>query len=88
MHNTSPLSPSTCTADRHNQSLATTIPNAVIHPGTTVMTLVLQDEPLFADLAIRKEDVSFAQPDYIAASSSLPNRFGNTGGEQGEIERR
>lgn len=43
------------------KDLATTTVGAVVQPGTVVLTLVPQGEPLFADVAIKNEDVGFVQ---------------------------
>ncbi len=43
------------------KDLATTTHGAVVQPGTVVMTLVPKDEPLFADVNIKNEDVGFVQ---------------------------
>lgn len=41
------------------KDLATTTVGAVVQPGTVVMTLVPQGEPLFADVNIHNEDAGF-----------------------------
>lgn len=41
--------------------LSTTTVGAVVQPGTVVMTLVPQDEQLYADVSVRNEDVGFVQ---------------------------
>lgn len=44
------------------KDLATTTVGAVVQPGTVLLTLVPEGEPLFADISIRNEDVGFTQP--------------------------
>ncbi|MDY7545021.1 HlyD family type I secretion periplasmic adaptor subunit [Glaciimonas sp. CA11.2] len=41
--------------------LATTTVGAVVQPGTVIMTLVPQDEQLYADVSVKNEDVGFVQ---------------------------
>lgn len=41
--------------------LSTTTMGAVVQPGSVLMTLVPKDEPLYADVSIRNEDVGFVQ---------------------------
>lgn len=43
------------------KDLATTTVGAVVQPGSVVMTLVPQNEQLFADVSIKNEDVGFVQ---------------------------
>ena len=43
------------------KDLATTTVGAVVQPGTVLMTLVPKDEPLFADVAIKNDDVGFVE---------------------------
>lgn len=43
------------------KDLATTTVGAVVQPGTVVLTLVPQDEQLFADVNVKNEDVGFVQ---------------------------
>ncbi len=43
------------------KDLATTTVGAVVQPGTVVLTLVPQGEHLFADVAIKNEDVGFVR---------------------------
>lgn len=43
------------------KDLATTTVGAVVQPGTVVLTLVPKDEQLFADVAIKNEDVGFVR---------------------------
>lgn len=43
------------------KDLATTTEGAVVQPGTVVMTLVPRDEKLFADVAIKNEDIGFVE---------------------------
>jgi hemolysin D len=43
------------------KDLATTTIGAVVQPGTVVLTLVPQGEPLYADVNIKNEDVGFVQ---------------------------
>ncbi len=43
------------------KDLATTTVGAVVQPGTVVMTLVPKGEQLFADVAVKNEDVGFVQ---------------------------
>lgn len=43
------------------KDVATTTVGAVVQPGTVVMTLVPTDEKLYADVAIKNEDIGFIQ---------------------------
>lgn len=43
------------------KDLATTSVGAVVQPGTVVLTLVPKDEQLYADVAIKNEDVGFVR---------------------------
>ncbi len=43
------------------KDLATTTEGAVVQPGSVLMTLVPRDEKLFADVAIKNEDIGFVQ---------------------------
>lgn len=43
------------------KDLSTTTEGAVVQPGTVLMTLVPKDETLFADVAIKNEDIGFVQ---------------------------
>lgn len=43
------------------KDLATTTIGAVVQPGTVIMTLVPQDELLYADVSVKNEDVGFVQ---------------------------
>ena len=43
------------------KDLATTTEGAVVQPGSVILTLVPQNEPLFADVAIKNEDIGFIQ---------------------------
>lgn len=43
------------------KDLATTTIGAVVQPGTVIMTLVPQDEQLYADVSVKNEDVGFVQ---------------------------
>ncbi len=43
------------------KDLATTTEGAVVQPGSVILTLVPQGEPLFADVAIKNEDIGFIQ---------------------------
>lgn len=43
------------------KDIATTTVGAVVQPGSVVMTLVPKDEQLYADVAIKNEDVGFVQ---------------------------
>ncbi len=43
------------------KDLATTTVGAVVQPGTVLLTLVPQDEPLYADISVRNEDIGFTQ---------------------------
>jgi hemolysin D len=43
------------------KDLATTTVGAVVQPGTVLLTLVPEGEPLFADVSIKNEDVGFVQ---------------------------
>ena len=43
------------------KDLATTTEGAVVQPGSVVLTLVPLGEPLFADVAIKNEDIGFIQ---------------------------
>ncbi len=44
------------------KDLATHTQGTVVQPGTILMNLVPQDEPLLAEVAIKNEDVGFTQP--------------------------
>jgi hemolysin D len=48
------------------KDLATTTEGAVVQPGSVILTLVPQGEPLFADVAIKNEDIGFIQVGQIA----------------------
>lgn len=43
------------------KDLVTTTEGAVVQPGSVILTLVPQGEPLFADVAIKNEDIGFIQ---------------------------
>ncbi len=43
------------------KDLATTTVGAVVQPGTVLLTLVLENEPLYADISVRNEDIGFIQ---------------------------
>lgn len=43
------------------KDLATTTIGAVVQPGTVVLTIVPKNEPLFADVAVKNEDIGFVQ---------------------------
>lgn len=43
------------------KDLATTTTGAVVQPGTILLTLVPQDEKLYADVTIRNEDIGFVE---------------------------
>ena len=43
------------------KDLSTTTVGAVVQPGSVIMTLVPQDEQLYADVAVKNEDVGFVQ---------------------------
>ena len=66
------------------KDLATTTVGAVVQPGTVVLTLVPQGEPLFADVAIKNEDIGFVQPGQTAQIkiASYPfQRYGMLSGQ-------
>ena len=43
------------------KDLATTTIGAVVQPGTVLLTLVPDGEPLYADISVRNEDIGFTQ---------------------------
>jgi hemolysin D len=43
------------------KDLATTTVGAVVEPGTVLLTLVPEGEPLYADISVRNEDIGFTQ---------------------------
>ena len=43
------------------KDLATTTVGAVVQPGTVLLTLVPEGEPLYADISVRNEDIGFTQ---------------------------
>ena len=48
------------------KDLATTTVGAVVQPGTVLLTLVPEGEPLYADVSVRNEDIGFTQVGQIA----------------------
>ena len=50
------------TEDGTVKDMATYTPGAVVQPGAVLLNLVPRNEPLFAEVAIRNEDVGFVAP--------------------------
>jgi len=57
------------------KELATTTIGAVVQPGTVIVTLVPQDEPLWAEVAIENKDIGFVAVDQPVRVKLLAYEF-------------
>lgn len=69
------------------KDLATTTVGAVVQPGTVVMTLVPQDEQLYADVSVKNEDVGFVQIGQSAQIKLAAYPFQKYGMLRGQVTR-
>nr|WP_280730151.1 HlyD family efflux transporter periplasmic adaptor subunit [Glaciimonas immobilis] len=67
--------------------LATTTVGAVVQPGTVIMTLVPQDEQLYADVSVKNEDVGFVQVGQTAQIKLATYPFQKYGMLTGKVTR-
>ena len=67
------------------KDIATTTVGAVVQPGTVLMTLVPQDEALFADVEIKNEDVGFVRVGQRARIKLAAYPFQRYGMLEGEV---
>ncbi|MBL0423412.1 HlyD family type I secretion periplasmic adaptor subunit [Ramlibacter sp. AW1] len=66
--------------------LVTYTPGAVVQPGVVLMNLVPRHEPLFAEVAVRNEDVGFVAPGQLARVKLLAYPFQKYGLLTGRVE--
>src|SRR6185436_12561198 len=57
------------------KELATTTMNAVVQPGTVIVTLMPQDEPLMAEVSIENKDIGFVAVDQPVRVKLLAYEF-------------
>jgi hemolysin D len=69
------------------KDLATTTVGAVVQPGSVVMTLVPQDEALYADVGVKNEDVGFTHVGQQVRLKLLAYPFQRYGLLAGEVVR-
>ena len=69
------------------KDLATTTVGAVVQPGAVVMTLVPQDEALYADVSVKNEDVGFTHVGQQVRLKLLAYPFQRYGLLAGEVVR-
>lgn len=68
------------------KDLATYTPGTVVQPGAVLMNVVPQDEPLFAEVAVRNEDVGFVAPGQPARIKLQAYPFQKYGLLEGTVE--
>lgn len=68
------------------KDLATSTPGAVVQPGSVLLNLVPVREPLFAEVAIRNEDVGFVVPGQAVKVKLQAYPFQKYGMVEGEVE--
>lgn len=67
------------------KDLATTTVGAVVQPGTVIVTLVPQDEPLWAEVAIENQDIGFVALDQPVRVKLLAYEFQKYGMLEGTV---
>lgn len=67
------------------KELATTTVGAVVQPGTVLVTLVPQDEPLWAEVAIENKDIGFVAVDQPVRMKLLAYEFQKYGMLEGTV---
>lgn len=67
------------------KELATTTVGAVVQPGTVIVTLVPQDEPLWAEVAIENKDIGFVAVDQPVRVKLMAYQFQKYGMLEGVI---
>jgi len=67
------------------KELATTTLGAVVQPGTVIVTLVPQDEPLWAEVAIENKDIGFVAVDQPVRVKLLAYEFQKYGMLEGVV---
>ena len=68
------------------KDMVTYTPGAVVQPGAVLLNLVPQNEPLFAEVAIRNEDVGFVAPGQAVKVKLQAYPFQKYGMLQGKVE--
>jgi HlyD family secretion protein len=67
------------------KELATTTVGAVVQPGTVIVTLVPQDEPLWAEVAIENKDIGFVAVDQPVRVKLMAYQFQKYGMLEGVV---
>jgi hemolysin D len=67
------------------KELATTTVGAVVQPGTVIVTLVPQDEPLWAEVAIENKDIGFVARDQPVRVKLVAYQFQKYGMLEGTV---
>ena len=67
------------------KELATTTVGAVVQPGTVIVTLVPQDEPLMAEVSIENKDIGFVAVDQPVRVKLLAYEFQKYGMLEGTV---
>jgi HlyD family secretion protein len=68
------------------KDMATYTPGAVVQPGAVLMNIVPNNEPLFAEVAIRNEDVGFVAPGQSVKVKLQAYPFQKYGMLEGKVE--
>jgi HlyD family secretion protein len=68
------------------KDLITYTPGAVVQPGTVLLNIVPRDEPLYAEVAMRNEDVGFVAPGQPAKVKLQAYPFQQYGMLEGTVE--